>query len=522
MKKRTLWLVLVAVALVILGAGLLLFRYEAGILLPRYAKTLDLTDRELTESEYESIQAAVPECRVTWSVPLTEKRVSSDTGSLSLEDLRQEDARRLDYFPELTELEVVDPSDYSLLEEFARAHPECRVRYAVTIGDRAWDHTCQAVSVADPEPEALAQALGHMPQVTEVTLSGNLPEAEALLALRSSFPNISFHWTVTLGDQTYSEDTQTLVYEGKPCPEADILRIVSLLPDLTRADVSGCGFSDETMFSLCQAFPQVIFPWQVPIGDSLFPWDTKELDISGIPFDSAQQVEALIPCFPYLERVVMCHCGLDDETMDGLNQKYENIRFVWSVKIKNVYIRTDTTYFYPFKCYRSMVVNDEDIYPLRYCTDIVAIDVGHMGLVTNCEWVRFMPNLQYLVIVETAITDISPLATCKNLVFLEIFTTAITDYTPLLECTALEDLNLGKTYGDPNIIAQMTWLKNIWWSGVDGSRGNPAENAKPILTEALPNTELRFHLDTPNVNNGWRQLENYRKMRDAMDVFCLK
>lgn len=124
-------------------------------------------------------------------------------------------------------------------------------------------------------------------------------------------------------------------------------------------------------------------------------------------------------------------------------------------------------------------------------------------------------------LVETAITDISPLATCKNLVFLEIFTTAISDYTPLLECTALEDLNLGKTYGDPNIIAQMTWLKHVWWSGVDGTVGNPASNARAILEEALPNTVMKFRLETPNVDNGWRQLQNYYDMRDIMEVFYL-
>lgn len=522
MKRKALFLTLAAIALVLLGAGLLLFRYEAGFFLPRYAKKLDLTDRELTVSEYTAIQEALPQCRLVWSVPFQGGRVPSDSKRLSLEDLCQADVAALDWFPELTELEVTAPSDYSVLEDFARVHPDCRVLYSVSLGGVRWPHDCQTISVKDPQAEDLLEALGHLPALTEVTLTGTLPEAQALAMLCQAFPKVAFHWTVTLGDMTLDESTQALTYVGTACPEAEISRVLSLLPRLTQADLQQCGFSDETMLALCQEFPQVVFQWEVPIGDRYFSWDTTELDVSGIPFDSAQQIEALLPCFPYLERVVMCRCGLDDETMDALNRKYENIRFVWSVKIKDVYIRTDTTYFYPFKCYRSMVVNDEDIYPLRYCTDIVAIDVGHMGQVTNCEWVRFMPNLQYLVIVETAITDISPLATCKKLVFLEIFTTAISDYTPLLECTALEDLNLGKTYGDPNIIAQMTWLKHVWWSGVDGSWGNPASNAKAILTEALPNTVLRFQLETPNVENGWRQLENYRKMRDVMDVFYLK
>lgn len=521
-KKRTVWRLLAALALMVVGAGALLLRWEAGLLLPRYANTLDLTDRELTGEQYEAIQKAMPGCRITWSVPLQEGKFASDSSSLALKDLGEADVEALAWFPALTELEIAAPSDYSLVETVVREYPACQVRYPVVVGETAWEHDCTAVSVEDPQPEELAQAISHMPNLTEVTLTGNLPEAETLTALRQRFPDIAFHWTVTLGDMTLDEATSALTYEGEPCPEADISRILSLLPDLKQADIRQCGFSDETMFSLCRGYPQTSFVWEVPIGDRYFPWDTTELDLSNIPFDSAQQIEALLPCFPKLERVIMCQCGLDDETMDGLNQKYEDIRFVWSVKIKNLYFRTDINYFYPSKFDHAIMVNDADLYPLRYCTDIVALDIGHMSGVTNCEWVRFMPKLKYLILVETSITDISPLATCKNLVFLEIFTTAITDYTPLLECTALEDLNLGKTYGDPHVIAQMTWLKNIWWSGVDGSVGNPASNAKAILTEALPNTVMRFRLDTPNVENGWRQLQNYYDMRDIMGMFYLK
>lgn len=187
------------------------------------------------------------------------------------------------------------------------------------------------------------------------------------------------------------------------------------------------------------------------------------------------------------------------------------------MKIKDVTIRTDAKWFYPFKYYRDMIVEEEDLYPMRYLTDLEAIDIGHMTQVRTCEWVRYMPNLKYLILAETAITDISPLAELKNLVFLEIFTTHITDYSPLLECTALEDLNLGNTYGDPEPISHMTWLKHLWWSGTMGA----SASAPYILPEALPDTEMKFNLNTPNVQNGWRQLDNYYAMRDLMDVFYL-
>ena len=215
----------------------------------------------------------------------------------------------------------------------------------------------------------------------------------------------------------------------------------------------------------------------------------------------------------------MCNCGLDNETMDALNQTYPDIRFVWSIRIRYYDIRTDATYFYPFKLQRDLFINNEEASLLRYCTDMVCIDVGHMGQITDCEWAAYMPELKYLIIGETAISDLSPLSNCKKLVYLELFTIPVTDYSPLLECTALEDLNLGKTYGSTEPIAQMTWLKNLWWCGAP-TRNLPCSNAQEVLPQALPNTTIKLWLEHPTAS-GWRKLDNYYAMRDYMDMFYL-
>ncbi len=67
----------------------------------------------------------------------------------------------------------------------------------------------------------------------------------------------------------------------------------------------------------------------------------------------------------------------------------------------------------------------------------------------------------------------------------------------------------------------MTWLKNLWWSGIQGTYGLPCSDAPEMLAKALPNTTMKFRLDNPNVNNGWRQLDNYKAMRDVMGIFYL-
>jgi hypothetical protein len=98
------------------------------------------------------------------------------------------------------------------------------------------------------------------------------------------------------------------------------------------------------------------------------------------------------------------------------------------------------------------------------------------------------------------------------LIYLEFFWTWINDYTPLLGCTSLQDLNVARTNGDPMTFAQMPWLKNLWIDGYDVSR-----EERPILEAALPNTYIKY-CDGEMTANGWRDLRNYKDMRDLLGM----
>ena len=76
-----------------------------------------------------------------------------------------------------------------------------------------------------------------------------------------------------------------------------------------------------------------------------------------------------------------------------------------------------------------------------------------------------------------------------------------------LTLTGLEDLNLCYTRGDPEIIAQMTWLKNLWIPN------RPYD--EEIVVAALPDTYVE--IVSPNTK-GWRHLENYYIMRDLLGM----
>ncbi len=524
MKKKALLLLCVLALAAVLGGKFYNDRYVfvAGKSVSRTATAVDLRDTRLSVSAYQKLRAKLPALQIHWYIPFQGNLYDSDTQEIEITTLADEDLAILDLFPELKRLEAVNCSNYPALLQFQIQHPACEVLYQVPLNATAYDSTVCDLTITDPDIAELTEMLQYLTKLKKLTLNGKLPELSQLEELARKYPKIDIRWDISIRERTFSSRLTHLNISGIPMTYDKVVALLDHLPNTKKAEMVGCGLSDAEMMKLADNYPHILIIWEMTFGELLLRTDSEEIDISGQVMQSTKEIEDLLPYFPNVKKVVMSHCGFDDETMDALNKRYEDIRFVWSIQVKNVSIRTDTTFFYPFKYYREMTVDNDDLYPLRYCTDIEAVDIGHMWGVTDCEWAAFMPKLKYLILVETQITDLSPLSNCKELVFLEIFKTQIKDYSPLLECTALEDINMCFTCGDYRPIAQMTWLKNVWWNGIAGTVGFPCSGAEHVLPKALPNAKLVFNQSRSSYYTGWRDLDNYKRMRDVMGMFYLR
>ena len=122
--------------------------------------------------------------------------------------------------------------------------------------------------------------------------------------------------------------------------------LLSQLPLLERVNMRGCGLTDAEMDRLRQAFPQTLLVWDREIAGLRVSTDSVEIDLSGRQISDPAQVESVLTSFPRLERVIMSDCGLDNETMDALNRRHEDIRFVWTGYLRWFPVRPDALYFY--------------------------------------------------------------------------------------------------------------------------------------------------------------------------------
>ena len=499
--------------------------WTGGQLVPRQARYLDLRGKEVTPQAYEELHQALPNCRILWDVPFQGAAYPSDTTSLRIADLSAQDVEMLRYFPQLQQLDATDVTDYAALSDcisrFSQS-PQC----TIALNGTEIQTDVQTLSLTNPSLAELRKVLPLLGNLRLLELSGTLPPVSELLAFQAEYPAVTLRWNVAFRDRSISSTTTELNLSSLQLDYASAEALLSQLPLLERVNMRGCGLTDAEMDRLRQAFPQTLLVWDREIAGLRVSTDSVEIDLSGRQISDPAQVESVLASFPRLERVIMSDCGLDNETMDALNRRHEDIRFVWTVYFRWFPVRTDALYFYPYKMDHRFPFQDEfcdaELYPLRYCTDMVSIDLGHDASVYNVEWAAFMPNLRYLILTECPVVDLTPLVNCKELVYLEMTKCWWEkDLAPLVECTALEDVNLGWSYPDPEPLSKMPWLKHIWWCSAKRTIGLPCSTAKQLFDETIPDTITYF--DGPNpVEGGWREFQTYYDMRDLMEMYYLR
>lgn len=550
---------LIVLAAVLLAVGiavwfLLTHVWVAGTFYSRNADVLDLRFADVTTADYDKLRKKAPNSEILWRIPFQGKTYDQDTDVLYVTSLTDEDVATLDYFTRLKTVEAQKCTDYPQLAALTARRPEVTVEYTVTIDGREYPQDTAVVSISGITEEEI-NLLTYLPELTAVTAVG-CRTPEQMTRLRDFCQEKGLSFALRFGTKTYPDTVQELDVTGVTDGELELLQ---LLPELKTLHLKNPEADPETVAQLRSTYPKADISWEVEIAGVSFPDDTKEVDLSAVLESSAAQtaagtaagtqtaagaqtttktqtttgtaagtqstketqstapavtlnLEDLEKKMSYLsdaKQVFLGKCGLDNEELAALRERVrDSYKLVWTVQLgKKLTARTDDTTFMPVREHVYYFL-DEDAYNLRYCEDMLCVDVGHMGL-TNIDFVKGMPHLQILILAHNGqLQDISPISSCKELIFLELDWSAVKDFTPLVGCTSLEDLNIGLTYPSVEPLMQMTWLKNLWM--VD--RGGAYQ-----LSQALPDTKIVSSADV-TVGAGWRNLPNYYKMRDMLGM----
>ena len=477
--------------------------FIGGEVYDRDVQLLDYREEKITPDYYDQLRKTFPNARILWNVPFQGYFQPNDIRELTIRSLTESDMDQLQYFENLQTLDARGCSDYDLLESLRERYPQLQVHYTIPIGGKEWSWDADTLLV-ERISEADAKLLRYFPRLRRLDARG-CRAYDLLEQIRRSWPNLWVEYTVDIGGNEYPTDTDTLYLTGVGVGE--LAKNLAYLPQVKTVGVQDPVADGGTMTDLQEQYPRIDFSWETAIQGITVTSTQTELDLTGVENPDLEILEQKLSHYPLLETVILGPCGVDNEELAAFREKMrEEYKVVWTVQIGEMAVRTDETTFMPTKFGLELV--EEDAYNLRYCEDMICVDVGHKEIIT-CQWAAYMPHLKYLILADTRVSDLTPLTGLKELIYLEIFITPVIDYSPLLTCTALEDLNISYTHGNYQVLYQMTWLKRLWWAG--------SYLSSTLAQEKLPNTELMFNRIS-STGLGWREGQNYYDMRELLGM----
>ena len=508
MRKKLLAALLGLLVALALGAGVK-WNLENFVLVdlhfyPRKETILDLRGEKIPASRYEKLTKKLPGCRILWDVPLSGGSAESDAETMTLTTLTAEDVALFAYLENLKAINAAGCTDYEHLLTLEQTYPEVKVSYRVALGSGSFDHEAEEITVDDITTEQLSR-LDNMKHLKSVICAGG--ETSAATALREACNERSIGYSIKIGEEILGQETREATLEAVTYEETFLL---PSLPDLKLVHILRPKATGAQLLSLSQNNPQMEVTWEAEVCGVLCASERDELDLSKAKVTDFAEMEASLDYFPNVKTVFLGKCGIDNETLAALREeKRDQYKLVWTVQLgEKLTARTDDTTFMPVR-ENVYYFNDKEAYNLRYCEDMVCIDIGHMSI-HNIDFVEYMPNLTYLILAHSQLQYIDPISSCKNLKFLELDWSPLRDLSPLVGCTALEDLNLGNTFASFEPIKEMTWLKNLWVINCSGGTVYK-------MSQALPDTKVQGS-GAATVDSGWRDLPNYYKMRDLLGM----
>ena len=176
-----------------------------------------------------------------------------------------------------------------------------------------------------------------------------------------------------------------------------------------------------------------------------FSLEDEELDLSYIRIgDGWRDVLKTAKRMPNLKRLVMDSCGVQNEDMAVIRDALPKTEVIWRINFGLQYTaRTDATRILASSPSIGGNVTNHDLEKFKYFTKLKFLDIGHNEDITDLSFVRYLPDLEVLIIAMNPLGDLTPLADCEKLEYLELFYSRTDDLSPLAGLKSLKHLNVG-------------------------------------------------------------------------------
>ncbi len=243
-------------------------------------------------------------------------------------------------------------------------------------------------------------------------------------------------------------------------------------------------------------------------GGRLIPLNAERLDLSGINLRNSN-VDKLFDNMPNLKTVKLIDCGLSNDGYAALQDKFPRIRMIWDIQFSRRKLRIDSVGYSSFRGGAlDQWMTDEDAKYLKYCRDMVAVDLGH-NPVHNLDFLQYMPNLKILIMVDNhGLKDLTNLRYVPQLTYFELFVNSVSDLSVFQNLHQMEDLNISyNPISSTEYLKDFPKLQRMWMESTRVPYDDFLE-----LCEIYPDATMVYY-GSGSVDKGWRVGSHYNAMR---------
>lgn len=370
--------------------------------------------------------------------------------ALAASDASELDA--LEQYPNLESVDLRGSTCYEGIADYIAANPQVQVTYDVKIAETTYDWDVEELRLESGsfENEELLNRLQYLPLLRKLDLPRTHLAAEELALLRQTYPELALSGTVVIGQRELDLETVDAELSDLTPEEVDgaIPELVKLasLTDIRLMNGEGeCALSVSDVKKLMDAVPGVNVHYSFKLfGQTRSTMDERvEYIGTAIGNDGVEQIRQALDIMPNCTYLLMDRCQVSNEMMAQLRDDYPDVKVVWRIYYADYSCLTDVTVFH---CVETL--HDGNSKQLKYCTDVVYLDIGHSYNLSDLSFVSYMPNLKVAIVADCFAQTLEPFAACKNLQWLEIVNLVrLRDISPLANCTNLRGVNMSYTFG---------------------------------------------------------------------------
>lgn len=358
----------------------------------------------------------------------------------------------LDTYPNLSSLDLRGSTCYDAIVDYVEAHPQVSVLYDVAIGDTLWSGDSTELTLSDGSFDyaQLLENLAYLPDTVSVRLPRTTLSAEELAGLTEKYPRIDVSYTVMLLEEEVAWDTAELDLSELMSEQIDeVVSALVMLPDLTDIQLmdaegmSNLGMTDVK--KLMDAAPNANVHYSFELFGKILSTADERVEYvgTGIGDEGVEQVRRALDILPKCTYFLMDRCSVSNEVMAQLRDDYPDTKIVWRIYYSAEY--SSLTDEEVIRCVGQL--HDDNSKQLKYCTDVVYLDIGHSFNLSDLSFVSYMPKLKVAIVVDCYADTLEPFSSCGELQYLEIVNcNRITDLSPLSNCKQLKGLNMSYTF----------------------------------------------------------------------------